>query len=142
MRTLLVSGIYKPDIGGPATYIPKLAEKIITSEIIRPIGILKSIPKTEYDAMIEDIAIITDEFINNYKKENQIQLYNLMSKLKEYLSKDYIKNIGITFSDDFIKSQLILAMAHGVIMKICKENFMNVMDQAVSELFRADVFKL
>ena len=29
MRTLLVSGIYKPDIGGPATYIPKLAEKII-----------------------------------------------------------------------------------------------------------------
>jgi len=29
MRTLLVSGIYRPEIGGPATYVPKLAEKII-----------------------------------------------------------------------------------------------------------------
>jgi len=29
MKALLISGIYNPDIGGPATYIPKLAEKIL-----------------------------------------------------------------------------------------------------------------
>ncbi len=28
MRVLLVSGIYPPDIGGPATFVPKLAEKL------------------------------------------------------------------------------------------------------------------
>lgn len=29
MKTILISGIYKPDIGGPATFIPKLASKLI-----------------------------------------------------------------------------------------------------------------
>lgn len=29
MRTLLVSGIYKPEIGGPATFIPKLANQLL-----------------------------------------------------------------------------------------------------------------
>jgi len=28
MNVLLVSGIYSPDIGGPATYIPKLARAL------------------------------------------------------------------------------------------------------------------
>ena len=30
MKTLLISGIYRPEIGGPATYIPALATEIQT----------------------------------------------------------------------------------------------------------------
>jgi glycosyltransferase involved in cell wall biosynthesis len=29
MKALLISGIYKPDIGGPATYLPKLANQLL-----------------------------------------------------------------------------------------------------------------
>lgn len=32
MRLLLVSGIYFPDIGGPATYIPRLATKLVSDQ--------------------------------------------------------------------------------------------------------------
>jgi glycosyltransferase involved in cell wall biosynthesis len=33
MKTLLVSGIYPPDVGGPATYIPKIAGRMIDQGI-------------------------------------------------------------------------------------------------------------
>jgi hypothetical protein len=33
MKALLVSGIYPPDVGGPATYIPKIAARMIDQGI-------------------------------------------------------------------------------------------------------------
>ena len=33
MKVLLVSGIYPPDIGGPATFIPRLAQHLCDQEI-------------------------------------------------------------------------------------------------------------
>ena len=33
MKALLITGIYKPDIGGPATYIPKLASRLTELDI-------------------------------------------------------------------------------------------------------------
>ena len=29
MKALLISGIYRPEIGGPATYLPKLANQLL-----------------------------------------------------------------------------------------------------------------
>ena len=32
MNALLISGIYRPEIGGPATYVPALAEQLISQK--------------------------------------------------------------------------------------------------------------
>ena len=58
-----------------------------------------------------------------------------MSKLKEYLSKESLSKIGIKLSDDFVKSQLVLAMAHGITLTLCKDDFIPLMDKAINELF-------
>ena len=115
------------------------AEKILNSGIIEPVGILQKIPKEDYNNIVTFLAEILDETINASKKANQIQIYKFLSKLKEYLSKDTLSNIGIRPSDDFVKSQLVLAMSHGVTLTLCKDNYITLMDEVINELFKTDI---
>jgi len=63
MRTLLVSGIYRPEIGGPATYVPSLAEQLIKQGFKVNVITLKN---SQADKIVEPWAvrfIIRDQFL-------------------------------------------------------------------------------
>jgi hypothetical protein len=60
--------------------------------------------------------------------------------MKEILSKNYLRNLGITPNDDFVKSQLVLAMSHGVTLTLCKGDFITLMDNCINELFHTELF--
>jgi len=63
MRTLLVSGIYRPEIGGPATYVPSLAEQLIKQGFKVDVITLKN---SQIDKIVEPWAvkfIIRDQFL-------------------------------------------------------------------------------
>jgi predicted unusual protein kinase regulating ubiquinone biosynthesis (AarF/ABC1/UbiB family) len=116
------------------------AKKILNSGIIEPIGILEKISKDDYDHILSFTEKIIFEAIYDGKKTNQIQIYKFLSKLKDYLCKKELMNLGIRPSDDFVKSQLVLAMAHGVTLKLCNDNFVPLMDKVMSELFNHILF--
>lgn len=116
------------------------AEKILNSGIVEPINILKTIPKEDYNNILKFTEEIISETISSSKKANQIQIYKFISRLNEYLSKKELIYIGIRPSDDFIKSQLVLAMAHGVTLTLCKDNFIELMDKTINELFHTEMF--
>jgi predicted unusual protein kinase regulating ubiquinone biosynthesis (AarF/ABC1/UbiB family) len=111
------------------------AVKILNSGIIEPAGILQQIPKDDYNNILSFTEEIIADTIHSSKKANQIQIYKFISKLKEYLSKEQLANIGIRPSDDFVKSQLVLAMSHGVTLTLCKDDFITLMDKVINELF-------
>lgn len=115
------------------------AEKILNSGIIEPEGILQQIPKDDYNNILTFAEEIINETINASKKANQIQIYKFLSKLKEYLCKKELSDIGIRPSDDFIKAQLVLAMSHGVTLKLCKGDFITLMDKVINELFNTSL---
>jgi len=63
MRTLLVSGIYRPEIGGPATYVPTLAEQLIKQGFKVDVITLKN---SQADKIVEPWVvkfIIRDQFL-------------------------------------------------------------------------------
>ena len=111
------------------------AEKLLNSDIIEPVGIFKTIPQEDYNNILDFTEKILDETIHKSKGANQIQLYKFISKFKEYLSKDELANLGIRPSDDFVKTQLVLAMSHGVTLTLCKDDFITLMDKVINELF-------
>jgi predicted unusual protein kinase regulating ubiquinone biosynthesis (AarF/ABC1/UbiB family) len=115
------------------------AEKILNSGIIEPPGILKQIPKQDYDNIIDFTAKVLDDALHKEKTANQIQIYKVISNLKDYLSKKELCNIGIRPSDEFMKSQLVLAMSHGVTLTLCKDDFITLMDKVINELFHTDI---
>ena len=42
-------------------------------------------------------------------------------------------------SDNFIKIQLVLAMSHGVTLTLCDNEFMDLADKVINELFHTNM---
>lgn len=115
------------------------AEKILNSGIVEPKGIFKQIPKKDYNNIVTFLEEILRETISNSNKANQLQIYRFLRKLNDYLSSKELMNVGIRPSDDFIKSQLVVAMAHGITLLLCKNDFMPLMDKVINELFHTEL---
>jgi predicted unusual protein kinase regulating ubiquinone biosynthesis (AarF/ABC1/UbiB family) len=115
------------------------AIKLLNSGIIDPPCILEQIPKEDYENIIAFTTEIIDETINNSKKANQVQIYKFISKLKDYLNNSILSNIGISPSDNFVKTQLVLAMSHGVTLTLCNNDFMGLADKVINELFHTNM---
>jgi predicted unusual protein kinase regulating ubiquinone biosynthesis (AarF/ABC1/UbiB family) len=115
------------------------AEKILNSGIIEPEGILQQLPQNHYNNIIQFLEDIICETIHNSKKVNQLQIYKFLSKLKTYLDSEELSNTGIKPSDNFVKTQLVLAMAHGVTLTLCNDDFIGLMDTVLNELFHTNM---
>ena len=86
-------------------------------------NIFDQIPNEHREKMIQIACEIIDETIQDSKMANQVQIYKFMSKIKEYLCNPELSTIGIKPSDNFVKTQLVLAMTHGVTLTLCKDDF-------------------
>lgn len=115
------------------------AEKILNSGIIEPLDILKQIPMNDYNNIVNFTEEVIRETIYDSKKANQLQIYKCLSKLKDIFSKKELINLGIRPSDNFVKSQLVLAMAHGITLTLCKGDFIALMDKCLNELFHTQL---
>jgi predicted unusual protein kinase regulating ubiquinone biosynthesis (AarF/ABC1/UbiB family) len=115
------------------------AIKILNSGIIDPPGILDQIPKKHSENIIKFTSEIIEDTVKSSKQANQVQIYKFLYKLKEYLNNSEISNIGIRPSDNFVKTQLVLAMSHGVTLTLCKDDFMTLADKVINELFHTNM---
>ena len=115
------------------------AEKLLTSGIIEPIDVLKMLPNNHYKNILQFTTEILQDTIFNSKQGTQLQLYKFLSKFKNYISNPEIANFGIRPSDNFVKTQLVLAMAHGVTLTLCKDDYMLIADKVINELFHTNI---
>jgi predicted unusual protein kinase regulating ubiquinone biosynthesis (AarF/ABC1/UbiB family) len=115
------------------------AEKFIRSGLIEPEDIFESLPKEHYENILNFTTEIIEETIYSSKKANQIQIYKFLSKFKEYISKSEMVNLGLRPSGNFVKTQLVLAMSHGVTLTLCKEDFITLADKVLNELFHTSI---
>ena len=63
MKTLLISGIYRPEIGGPATYIPALATEIQSHNVSVEVVTLKNSTASEINEPWPITYINRDQFL-------------------------------------------------------------------------------
>jgi predicted unusual protein kinase regulating ubiquinone biosynthesis (AarF/ABC1/UbiB family) len=115
------------------------AIKIFNSCLLDPPGIFEQIPKIHQENIINFTSQIIEETISNSKRANQLQIYNFINKFRDYLNNSEISNIGIRPSNNFVKTQLVLAMAHGITLTLCKEDFINIADKVINELFHINM---
>jgi predicted unusual protein kinase regulating ubiquinone biosynthesis (AarF/ABC1/UbiB family) len=115
------------------------AEKILLSGIIEPVNVLKSLPSEHYKNILGILTEIIYDAVHKSNQANQIQIYKFMSKFKIYMSNPEISELGLKPSDSFIKTQLVLAMAHGVTLTLCKDDYMSLADKVINELFHTNM---
>jgi ubiquinone biosynthesis protein len=115
------------------------AIKLLSSGLIDPPNIIQQIPKEHYENIINFAAEIIEETIQSSKKANQLQVYKFLYKFKEYLINSELAALGIRPSDNFVKTQLVLAMSHGVTLTLCKNDFFSLADIVLNELFHTNM---
>ncbi len=120
--------------------VKETAKKLLNSGIIEPKDIFMHLPNEHYKNILKITERIIEDTISSSKETNQIQIYKFLSNLRDYLFKKELMEYGIKPSNDFIKSQLVLAMAHGITLTLCKDKFLNLMDKVINELFHTDLF--
>ena len=115
------------------------AEKLLTSGIIEPVDVFKMLPSEHYQNILHFTTEIIRDTIYNSKQANQIQIYKFLSQFKNYIGQTEIANFGLKPSDNFVKTQLVLAMAHGVTLTLCKDDYMSLADKVITELFHTNM---
>lgn len=121
----------------------EIAEKIMTSGLIEPIDIVKNLPTHHYENIIKMILKIIESANNDIHEANQKQLYQFLSNFYCYLKdNEDISKLGLRPSDSFVKTQMCIAMSHGVSITLCKENYINVADKVLNELFHLDLLSI
>lgn len=112
------------------------ATQLLQMGYVDPPHFWEKIPEKQFEEMVDITSKIIEESTD---KTNNVQIYKLIFKVKEYLNRPEIVNIGVRPSDDFIKLQLVLAMGQGVTYMLSKNNFMVLADEVINELFPRDL---
>jgi predicted unusual protein kinase regulating ubiquinone biosynthesis (AarF/ABC1/UbiB family) len=121
----------------------EIAEKIMTSGLIEPIETIKHLPTHHYDNIIRITSDLIESAIYGAQKANQKQLYRFLSEFYCYLkNNEDISKLGLRPSDSFVKTQMSLAMAHGVTLTLCKDNCINIADKVLNDLFHMDFLSI
>lgn len=115
------------------------AEKLLDSGIIEPLELVKTLPSEHRNNILKFTSEIIQDTIHNSKQANQIQLYKFLTEFKNYISNSEISELGLRPSDNFVKTQLVLAMAHGVTLTLCKDDYMTLADKVINELFHTNM---
>lgn len=117
-----------------------IAKKILHSGIIiQPLEVIEALQKDHYQSILDIMTFAFNETLHKNKDGNQIRLYQFIHHLHSYLKTNSLQSLGLYLSDDFVKIQLVLAMAHGVTMKLCKENYIELADRVINDLFHTDL---
>jgi predicted unusual protein kinase regulating ubiquinone biosynthesis (AarF/ABC1/UbiB family) len=115
----------------------EIAEKILLSGIVEPINIIKSLPIHHYNNIIIFTSKIIEKTICS-NKANQKQIYRFLHDFFNYLNNNQLSDLGLFPSDDFVKTQMCIAMAHGVTLTLCDDS-VTMADQVLQELFHIDL---
>ena len=117
----------------------EIAEKIMKSGLIEPIEIVNNLPIWYYENIKQIIADIIESTLHGEREANQKQIYRFLSEFYCYLKENEdLSILGLRPSNSFVKTQMCLAMAHGVTLTLCKDNCINIVDKVLNDLFHMD----
>jgi predicted unusual protein kinase regulating ubiquinone biosynthesis (AarF/ABC1/UbiB family) len=113
----------------------ELAKKVLNIGLIEPLEIIQNLPKIHYENIVKIIGEILHETIHKSKEANQLKIYHFLTTFHSYMSKNELLDLGLKPSEQFVKTQLALAMSHGITLTLCKDDYINLTDQVLNELF-------
>jgi predicted unusual protein kinase regulating ubiquinone biosynthesis (AarF/ABC1/UbiB family) len=120
----------------------ELAKKVLNTGLIEPLEIIQNLPKVHYDNIVKIVGDILYETIHKSKEANQLKIYHFLTTFHSYMSKNELLELGLKPSDHFVKTQLALAMSHGVTLTLCKDDYINLTDQVLNEIFHTKFLNL
>uniref|UniRef100_A0A6C0KYC3 ABC1 atypical kinase-like domain-containing protein n=1 Tax=viral metagenome TaxID=1070528 RepID=A0A6C0KYC3_9ZZZZ len=107
--------------------------------LLEPKGFIDELHIEDKNNIINIIENIVSCIIEKSKKEFQTLIFDFIFNLNNYLDNKELKKYGIKINEEFIKIQMGITMAYGISMLLCKDNYMDVVNEVLNEVFHLDV---
>lgn len=117
----------------------EMGEKLV-QVLLDPPDLKNVLPIEHYNRLIVIVAHILQESIHSKNVANQIQIYEFFKRFNDFLSEPTIKKYNIKVNEDFIKIQVAITMANGISMTLCKNDYINVLNTTLCEIFHLNLF--
>lgn len=116
----------------------RLANKIMQSgKFIQPLETIKSLPLVNYNNIVKIIKVILTETLHS--SDSQVKIYHFVNRFHHYM--ECLPNYKLYLSDNFVKTQLAIAMTYGLTNKLCNSDCMSVFNVVSNEMFHTDLLK-
>jgi len=109
--------------------------------LLEPKGFIDELQVEDKNYIINIISDIVTVIIEKSKKEFQSLIFDFVFNLNNYLNNKDLKKYGIKINEEFIKIQMGISMAYGLGMILCKDNYIDVINEVLNEVFHLDVFE-
>lgn len=104
---------------------------------------IEQIGTFHYDEMLKKpTEIVERAFYGDEKACINVlfELCNILFFIQDYLKREKVLKTPLLMNEDFIKMQTILAMVQGVILKLCAEKCVPLMNEVFHEMFHTALF--
>ncbi len=115
-------------------------KKALHSSIVQPKGIINKVDPDEYNKIVKLCGSMLDDANNNKIAHDCTVIYETFKNVMNILNNKKYKTLGVTVSENFVKTQMLLAMTNGLTMTLCKNSYNLVLQDALKELFHLDIF--
>ena len=116
-----------------------MSNKILRSGVIDPPNAIDMID--EFDK--NHILVLASKIIDNVKRKatecNKVEIYKFISEFTDFIKKPSIQSLGLKPSESLNKAQIVLAMTHGVTLKLCGNDYLEITNKVTNELFHCDL---
>jgi hypothetical protein len=118
-----------------------MAENLLLSGLIEPVNCLALLPKKHSNNIMLILTRFIDNTFNISKHFSQINIFNSISELNDYIVDNnlMVNGFNIRPCEDLVKFQVIFSMLYGVIFKLCGDNYVEIINKAMIELFHIEV---
>lgn len=100
---------------------------------------MEKIGSYHYDKMIEMPVMIIERIFYEKNSNKQInilfEMYSILIHIRTYLKEHEVLDQPLVMNEEFVKIQTILAMIQGVVLKLCGEDCILLMNNTFHELF-------
>ena len=120
--------------------VEETAKKILESGVIlQPLTVIQKLSEEQKKPLLNIISFTLKESLDKEKKANQLCIYKFINELYSKFNDFSASSLDLYLSDDFVKTQLVIAMVHGITMKLCSDNYIELADKVINELFHTDL---
>ena len=119
----------------------EIAQNLLLSGIIEPVDCIKNLSQTHFDSIVNILTNFINNTIHVSKHFSQVNTLKSISELNDYIVNNNltVNGFNIRPCDDLIKFQVIFSMLYGVIFKLCGQEYIEITNKVMIELFHIDV---
>jgi predicted unusual protein kinase regulating ubiquinone biosynthesis (AarF/ABC1/UbiB family) len=112
------------------------AEKLI-SVLLNPSDLKKTMHEYYYFELVSIVSDIIRETLCKRANCGQVRIYEFLIKFNKFLQSS---SLNIEPNEDFLKLQSAIAMANGISVTLCKNEYVRIVNEVLDELFHLNLF--